>query len=79
MVFDDKNIDENRNGDFESFEKDTLLNQEDWQCNDTYYIKDKLENSIIEEDGKAEASCHFCNKKYVACNYADVRKPLHRA
>ena len=51
MEFNDINLDANRNGDFESFEANTLLNQEDWQCNDTYYIKDKLENSIIEENG----------------------------
>lgn len=51
MEFNDANVDANRNGDFESFEANTLLNKEDWQCNDTYYIKDKLENSIIEENG----------------------------
>ena len=33
-----------------------------WQCD--YRLGEKEIQEMIDEDGKAEAHCHFCNQKY---------------
>ena len=49
MKFGNENID--LNGDFENFDSEYHLNTNGWHNNDSLYVEDRLENTIISEEG----------------------------
>lgn len=62
MIFDTKLPDKDEKGSFESIEENYVFSEKGWHHNDTYYVHDRLENSIVSEKDEKKLKLYTSNK-----------------